>query len=59
MMSTIKTKQDIAKALNDRDYQFASSIEVVNDADVRIATDKMKWLLRRNKKLHIVILERQ
>jgi len=58
MTPTIKTKQDLAKALNSRDYQFASSNEVVNDADLRVATDKMKGLLRESKKLQVIVLQR-
>lgn len=58
MIPALKTKQDVAKALNDRDYQFASSLEVVNDADLRVVTDKMRAFIRQSKKIQLIVLER-
>jgi hypothetical protein len=58
MMPVIKTKQDLLKALAQKELSFLGEYEVVNDAGVKAATDKVKALLRNQKKLHIIILER-
>lgn len=58
MISPIKTKQDLIKVLGSRDVRLIAELEVVNDNGVRSAADKAKTLLRQNKKLHIVIIER-
>ncbi len=58
MITPIKTKQDLIRALGQRELSFLSEYEVVNDAGLKVATDKAKTLLRQNKKLHFVVLER-
>jgi hypothetical protein len=47
-----------ALELNQRDITVDSGFEVVNESDIRSVTDRLRSLLRRDKKLHIVILER-
>jgi hypothetical protein len=58
MIGSIKTKQDVAKALASREIEFTSSFEVVNESDLRVAVDKIKGYLRQSKKLQLVIVER-
>jgi hypothetical protein len=58
MPASIQSKLELQKALSQRDVAFTVAIEVVNDADVRVLIDKVKGLIRQQKKLHVVILER-
>ncbi len=59
MIAAIKTKPDLIKALGSREVRFIAELEVVNENGVRSAADKARTLLRQNKKLHIVIIERE
>lgn len=58
MIAAIKTKQDLVKALGRSDVRLIAELEVVNEAGLRTATDKCKALLRQQRKLHIVVIER-
>jgi len=58
MTNPIKTKQDLVRTLNSNELRYSAEMEVVNEADVRLLTDKAKSLLRQQKKLHVVLLER-
>ncbi len=58
VIPVIKTKQDLIRALSLKELQFAGEYEVVNDAGLKAITDKAKALLRQQKKLHIVLIER-
>jgi hypothetical protein len=58
VIAVIKTKQDLVKALSVNELKFVGEYEVVNEAGLKVATDKAKALLRQQKKLHIVIVER-
>jgi hypothetical protein len=58
MTPSIKTKQDLVRALNGRDVRLTAEIEVVNDNGVKTASEKMRAFLRQQKKLHVVLLER-
>ena len=59
MIAVIKTKQDLVRALQFNELKFVGEYEAVNDAGLRTATEKVKNLLRQNKKLHIVLIERE
>jgi hypothetical protein len=59
MIAVIKTKQDLVKALAFNELKFIGEYEAVNDAGLKVATDKVKNLLRQNKKLHIILIERE
>jgi hypothetical protein len=58
MIPTIKTKQDLTRALGLKELKFVSEFEVVNDAGLKIAADKIKGFLRQNRKLHLFVVER-
>ncbi len=58
MITQIKSKQDLVKALGLKELTFIGEYEAVNDDGLKIATDKAKTLIRNKKKLHIVIIER-
>jgi hypothetical protein len=58
MITIIKSKQELLRALNSNDLRFIGEVEVVNEAGTRSLTDKAKTLLRQQKKLHVVLLER-
>lgn len=58
MIAVIKTKQDLVKALAFSELKFVGEYEAVNDAGLKAATDKVKSLLRQNKKPHIILIER-
>ena len=58
MVTEIKTKQDLVKALARRELRFAGEVEVVNDDGVKAVTEKAKAMLRQKKKLHVVLIER-
>jgi hypothetical protein len=58
VVPNIKTKQDLIKSLGQKGISFIAEIEVVNDADVRAVAEKMKGLLRQNKKLRVALIER-
>lgn len=58
MITAIKNKQDLVKALAFNELKFIGEYEAVNEAGLRAATDKVKTLLRQNKKMHIVLIER-
>jgi hypothetical protein len=58
MLTPVKSKQSLIKALNQRELTVDGGFEVVNEANLRSMTGKVRNLLRRRKKLHIVILER-
>jgi hypothetical protein len=58
MIAVIKTKQDLVRALAFNELKFVGEYEVVNDAGLKAATDKARSLLRQQKKLHIVLIER-
>jgi hypothetical protein len=58
MMQKIRTKQDLAKALNQSDVKFLEEREIVSDQDIRALTDKIKTLIRNKKRIHISIVER-
>jgi hypothetical protein len=58
VIAIIKTKQDLVRALAFRELKFVGEYEPVNEAGLKAATDKAKTLLRQQKKLHIILLER-
>jgi len=58
MITEIKTKQDLVKALGQRELTFVAEIEVVNDDGLKTVNDKAKTMLRQKKKLHIIFVER-
>ena len=52
------TKQELSRALNQADWKFLESREVVNAADLRAVTLQLSLLIRRGKKLSLAIIER-
>jgi hypothetical protein len=58
IISSIKNKKDLVKFLSHRETTFVDEYEVVNDSGLKTATDRAKTLLRNQRKLHIVIIER-
>jgi len=58
MISPIKTKQDLVTRLRENSVRFIGEFEVVNESGLKQVTDKIKMLLRQNKKLHVILLER-
>jgi hypothetical protein len=58
MVTAIKNKQDLVKALNQREISFVGEYEAVNETGLKAATDKVKTLLRQRKKPHLIIVER-
>jgi hypothetical protein len=58
MITGIKTKQDLLRALNSNTLRFIGEIEVVNESGIKSVTDKTRALLRQQKKLHLVLIER-
>jgi hypothetical protein len=59
MITPIKSKQDVVRALNDRDMAFSSATEVVNQKGVKIVTDQLNRLLRMQRKIHVIVVERR
>jgi hypothetical protein len=57
-LASVKSKPELVRALNQREVSFTGGQEVVNDSDVKSISDRLRKLLSRQKKLHIVILER-
>jgi len=57
-MVWLNTKQDLVKALNNGAVRFLSETEIVNDVSLRTFTEHIKGYVRKNKKLHIIIVER-
>jgi hypothetical protein len=57
-LTKVESKQDLFRVLNQNKVIFSEGFEVVNEADFKSITDRARVLLRQNKKLHIVILER-
>ena len=59
-MITLKprTKQDLLKILNQPQFKFIEERELVNDAEIRALVDKLKALLRSQKRIHVSIVER-
>jgi hypothetical protein len=58
MVQKIKTKQDFVKALSQPDLKFLEEREIVSDQDIRALTDKIKTLIRNQKRIHVSIVER-
>lgn len=58
MIVSIKSKQDLVRALSSNEIRFLSETEVVNENGMKALVEKAKSLLRQQKKLHIVIVER-
>jgi hypothetical protein len=58
VITAIKTKQDLVKALSLKELTFIGEFEAVNDNGLKIATDKAKALIRQKKKVHVVLIER-
>jgi hypothetical protein len=58
MIPELKTKHDLVRALNTNVVRLLSTIEVVNDSGLKAVTEKAKSLLRQQKKLHLIVLER-
>ena len=58
MITEIKTKQDLVKALGQRELAFVAEIEVVNDDGLKTVNDKARTMLRQKKKLHVILVER-
>lgn len=52
------TKQELSKALNQSDWKFLESREVVNAEDLRALTSYLGSLVRKGKKLSVAIIER-
>jgi len=53
-----KTKQDLIRALNRSEFAFVEEREIVSDSDIRSLTDKIKSLLRSQRRIHVSIVER-
>jgi hypothetical protein len=53
------TKDELIKAVNQRGWQFAKSIEVVNSDDARKLSSLVEPFVTRKKKLCIAIIERE
>jgi hypothetical protein len=58
MLVPIKSKQDLIKAIGQSQITLVDNYEVVNEADLRMVTEKSKTLLRQQSKLHVVLLKR-
>ena len=58
MIQKIKTKRDFVKALNQSEFKFLEEREIVSDQDIRALTDKIKTLIRHQKRIHVTIVER-
>jgi hypothetical protein len=58
VITVIKTKQDLVKALAGNSLLLRAEVEVVNESGVKSLVDKAKALLRQQKKLHVIFLER-
>jgi hypothetical protein len=58
MITKIKNKQDLIRALGQNEITFIEEIEAVNDYGLRAATEKVKWLITKGKKVHVVLIER-
>lgn len=58
MITQIKTKQELIKALGLKELTFVGEYEAVNNNDLKAATDKAKLLIQQKKKLHVVLIER-
>jgi len=53
-----KTKQDLLRTLNKPEFTFVEEREIVSDSDIRALTDKIRALIRRQKRIHVSIVER-
>jgi hypothetical protein len=58
MIQKIRTKQDLVKALNQSELKFLEEREIVSDQDIRALTDKIRTLIRNQKRIHVSIVER-
>lgn len=58
MITSIKSKQDLIRALGLKELRFVGEFEVVNDGELKIAADKVKGLLRKTRKIHLLVIER-
>ncbi len=58
MIGPIKTKQDLLRVLNSNALRYVADIEVVNEIGAKAVAEKAKALLRQQKKLHVILLER-
>jgi hypothetical protein len=58
MIKKMKTKRDFLKALNQPEFRFLEERELVSDSDIRAFTDKIKTLIRNQKRIHVTIVER-
>ena len=59
MITQIKSKQDLVKALGLKELTFIGEFEAVNDNGLKIASDKARTLIQQKKKLHIILIERE
>ena len=58
MTSPLKNKQDLLAMLRDNKMRFSAEFEVVNDSGLKALGDRIKSLLRQQKKLRVVLIER-
>jgi hypothetical protein len=58
MLGPIRNKQDLVRVLGQNQVTFADEIELVNDTDLKRSYEKLKAILRQNKKAHLIILQR-
>lgn len=56
---SIKTKQDLTKALGDRTWKLLDTLEVVNRNDVRNLNTRTVSLVANGKKLCVALIERE
>ena len=53
-----RTKQDLIKVLGSREIHFIEELEIVSDSDIRALSERLKSLLRSQKRIHVSIVER-
>jgi len=58
MALKVRSKQDLIKALGKREFIFIEESEVVSDADIRALSDKLRALIRSQKRIHVSLVER-
>ena len=58
MITRIRSKQDIQKALSRSELRFLEEREIVGDSEIRALTDRLKSLLRSQKRIHVSVFER-
>lgn len=58
LMGKIRTKRELAQALNQSDVAFLEEREVVSDRDIRALAEQLRSLIRHQKRIHVSILER-